>query len=194
MKDFVHEYGKLAGLTALGAFVLSLLVGLISANPFGTAVARALLFAVLFAAFAGAARLTVKKYLPEVFGSEPARDKTANGQNIDITLGEEPSTSEARSFARSRPSSSVGARTSPESDESPAEAERNAGASLQDEPADAAELADRRADKDLEDGLPPLTDADMASDIGTSEGGVPEPLEETVEEAESVAQLVDGFF
>ncbi len=92
VKDFVRDAWKIAAAFAAGAFVLSLLVGLIAANPFGVAVSRAFLLALLFAGLGVGLRAVVKAYLPEVTGaSRPAADAGApvTAGAVDIVLPED---------------------------------------------------------------------------------------------------------
>ncbi len=70
------------------AFVLSLLVGLLSRNPFGTVLVRAILLAVVFGAFGTALRYVFTKYLSETAQPAAAAD-AKTGQAVDITLPEE---------------------------------------------------------------------------------------------------------
>jgi hypothetical protein len=69
VKDFVRDVWKIAAACACGAFLLSLVIGLIAGNPFGVVVFRALLLAVLFAGLGAGLRLVVKAYLPELTAS-----------------------------------------------------------------------------------------------------------------------------
>ena len=84
----MREYGRIAGMFAGAAFVLSLLVGLVSRNPFGTVLLRGILLAVVFGAFGSALRYVFTKFLSETAQSAAgANGKT--GQTVDITLPEE---------------------------------------------------------------------------------------------------------
>ena len=69
MKDFVRDVWKIAAACSFGAFLLSLVIGLIAGNPFGVVIVRALLLAVLFAALGAGLRFVVKAYLPELITS-----------------------------------------------------------------------------------------------------------------------------
>jgi hypothetical protein len=95
VKDFVREYGKVAAIFAAGAFLLSLLIGLVSRNPFGAALLRALLLALLFAGLGAGIRFAVKTYLPELAGQGAAPEggkpesKDGRGGRVDITLDDE---------------------------------------------------------------------------------------------------------
>jgi len=71
VKDFVRDVWKIAAACATGAFLLSLVIGLVAGNPFGIAFFRALLLAVLFAGLGAGLRFVVKTYLPELV--EPNR-------------------------------------------------------------------------------------------------------------------------
>jgi hypothetical protein len=182
VKDFMREYGKLAAVTAAGAFLISLVVGLASGNPFGVALGRALLFALLFAGLAAGARYIVTKYLPELAGTTPP--ESASGQKIDITLPEEgpvplrragayaPASGQPVHAVQSEPdlaTEEVGA--SGGADETPApDLERPGG----------GEMPDLTGDS-FDDELPPLTDDEA---IAENEGLAPD----SVEEAESVPE------
>jgi hypothetical protein len=95
VKDFVREYGKMAAFFAAGAFLLSLLIGLVSRNPFGVALLRALLSALVFAGLGAGVRFAVRTYLQEP-GTEGAtadggKSETRDGRGgkVDIVLPEE---------------------------------------------------------------------------------------------------------
>ena len=93
----MRQYGKIAGAFAAGAFLLSLLIGLFTRHPFGTALLRAFLLAVFFGALGGALRFAILKYLPELFPQAaervsspgPARGEDGRGSTVDIVLPEE---------------------------------------------------------------------------------------------------------
>ncbi len=96
MKDFVREYWKSAAAGAAGSFLLSLLVGLVTRNPFGVVLLRALLLAVLFAGLAAALRYLIRTHLLETAregasaqagGGDTRSDR--RGERIDIVLPEE---------------------------------------------------------------------------------------------------------
>jgi hypothetical protein len=91
VKDFVRNAWRIAAACAAGAFVFSLLIGLIAANPFGIALSRAFLFALLFAALGVGLRAVIKAYLPEVMGtSPPPADAGAPvAGSVDIVLPED---------------------------------------------------------------------------------------------------------
>ena len=194
MKDFMREYGKLAGFVAAGAFLLSLAVGLVSRNPFGVALARAFLFAVLFAGLAAGARYIITKYLPELAGSGSPKAEGATGQNIDITLPEERPVPAGRAGAYARESAesarwpggpaeepdSVLAEASDGEEESLSEETRALGL----EQPQAGESADVLGDE-LDDVLPPLTDEDYAAEA--DRGIASDKSTDLVEEAESVS-------
>jgi len=92
VKDFFRDVWRIAAACAAGAFVFSLLVGLIAANPFGIAFSRAFLLALLFAGLGVGLRAVVKAYLPEVMGAaRPAADSEAPAEagTVDIVLPED---------------------------------------------------------------------------------------------------------
>ena len=96
MKDFVREYWKTAAAGAAGAFLLSLLVGLVTRNPFGIVFMRALLLGVLFAGLLAVIRYLIRTHLRELAaqsvsagtsGADTNEDK--RGSRVDIVLPEE---------------------------------------------------------------------------------------------------------
>jgi hypothetical protein len=95
VRDLIRENWKIAAVSAGAAFLLSLPVGLISGNPFGTVILRAFLLAVCFAGFGVGLRFVVKKYLPELAGGSSevqgasGVEKDSRGTKIDIVLPEE---------------------------------------------------------------------------------------------------------
>jgi len=181
VKDFMREYGKLAGVTAAGAFLISLVIGLASGNLFGVALARALLFALLFAGLAAGARYVVTKYLSEPVGATPPD----RGQKIDITLPEEDPVAPGRAGAYARESRTPQERSpAPETGYGDLAAEETGSAGappLELEQPGSGDSMDVGVDS-LDDELPPLTDDDSAAE---EEAG---PAAESVEEAESVPE------
>jgi hypothetical protein len=106
LKDFVKEYGKLAGALAAGAFLLSFLVGLLTRHHIGTVILRAIVMAAIFGGLGVGFRYVLKKYLPELLerAARPAdgalkgreslvsvdgADRETKGGTIDIVLPEE---------------------------------------------------------------------------------------------------------
>ena len=137
MKDFVREYWKIAAAFAAGAFLLSLLVGLVTRNPFGVVILRALLLAAVFAGLGMGLRFVVRTYLPEISapgavpaGGPAAPDET-RGSRVDIVLPEERLTGRQLYGAESRESR----RKMPEGAAMPAETASEAG-----EPAEVSDV------------------------------------------------------
>jgi len=94
VKDFVRDTWRLSAACAAGAFVLSLVIGLIASNPFGVALGRAFLLGLLFAGLAAALRGVVKAFLPEMMGPAPqAAGAPAGGKAgaVDIVVPEDES-------------------------------------------------------------------------------------------------------
>ena len=99
MRDFIGTYGKLAGLFAGAAFVLSFVTGIAARNPVGTIILRAVLLAALFCGLGVGLQFVVRKFLPELTGApaaapdEPAPGSRVNapgmGTVVDIVLPEE---------------------------------------------------------------------------------------------------------
>jgi len=79
VKGFVGDVWKIAAAFASGAFLLSLLTGLIAGNPFGVVILRAFLLAVLFAALGAGLRFVITKYLPELLGASRSGDEAGAG-------------------------------------------------------------------------------------------------------------------
>ncbi|MGA2615279.1 MAG: hypothetical protein ABSG38_17725 [Spirochaetia bacterium] len=193
----MREYGKTAGFAAAGAFLLSLVVGLVSRNPFGAALARALLLAVVFACLAAAARYILAKYLPELVTTTPSPGTSAVGQNVDITLPEEGPPAAARAGVYERtpraPVTAEGDVEEPEElaadltreDTEPQGDAAGKHAALGPEESGQAEQGDILADE-LDDVLPPL--ADMGAETEGFSAGEAEAGGDSVEEAESVPE------
>jgi len=182
----MREYGKMAGFSASGAFFVSLLVGLVSRNPFGVALARAILFAILFAGLAAGARYLVSKYLLELVGSAPPQDENARGQNVDITLPEENPAMEAgnTAYTRTEPGEPDYSASAEDADEGETTGDEEP-LTLESEPQPSSEIGDILGDE-LDDVLPPLSDAESAP---IPETGQSAPAgTDSVEEAESVQE------
>jgi hypothetical protein len=183
VKDFMREYGKLAAVTAAGAFLISLVVGLASGNPFGVALGRALVFALLFAGLAAGARYIVAKYLPELVGSTPP--ESASGQKIDITLPEEgpiaPLRAGAYAPASGQPVHAVQSEPDLATEEIGVSGSADATPAPDLERPGSGEMPDFAGDS-FDDELPPLTDdgAIAENEIGLAS--------DSVEEAESVPE------
>ena len=93
MKNVLREYGRTIALFSAAGFLLSLLVGLLARNPFGTMLLRALLLGVLFAGFGAGVQWVVRRFLPELSNGEAGVVKPnvepEAGPTIDIVLPEE---------------------------------------------------------------------------------------------------------
>jgi hypothetical protein len=104
VKDIVRDVWKIAAACAAGAFLLSLVIGLIAGNPFGIAFFRGFLLALLFAGLGAGLRFVVKAYLPELVAlnqsaaayegaNKPADQRgtaeSAYGGAVDIVLPED---------------------------------------------------------------------------------------------------------
>jgi len=93
VRDFVRDVWKIGAVCAAGAFLVSLVIGLIAGNPFGAVFLRALLFAVIFAGLGAGLRVVVKRYLPELVASIPnkagAGEPEHRGAAVDIVLPED---------------------------------------------------------------------------------------------------------
>ncbi len=84
VRDFVRDVWKIGAVCAAGAFLVSLVIGLIAGNPFGAVFFRALLFAVIFAGLGAGLRVVVKRYLPELVATnESTSGAAASGHAAD---------------------------------------------------------------------------------------------------------------
>jgi hypothetical protein len=94
VNDVIRANGKTAAVCAGGAFLLSLLVGLVSRNPFGVVLLRALLLALLFGVLGGGARFLISRHLPDLLtgaadAAGAAAPAEARGGRVNIVLQEE---------------------------------------------------------------------------------------------------------
>ena len=170
MRDFVKESWKIAAAFAAGAFLLSLLIGLITRNPFGTVFLRALLLALVFAVLGAGLRSLVRTYLPELAGggaAPPAPPDDKRGSRVDIVLDDE--------AAPGAPADLSGAEEVEPMDEEPADAteetaqaEAQALGELADELAEDADAADGGSGEEVMEGEepgPPAASRAGAGDI-----------------------------
>jgi hypothetical protein len=99
--DFAREYGRIAALFAGAALLLSLLIGLLSRNPFSVVILRAFLLAILFAGLGAGAKAAVNRWLPGVGerseGSGNGAEERAAPHAVDIVLPGEGYTAEGSS-------------------------------------------------------------------------------------------------
>jgi len=161
VKDFLKDNWKTAAACALGAFLLSLLVGLISRNPFGVVLLRAFLLAILFAGLGVGARLAAWTYLPELAGASPGaqpESPDSRGRNVDILLPEENPQASARTGRRSAGAGAGGGTGDMTADadaaleeESTAQQEAHARGELADELAEELPSASEQAQSPEED-------------------------------------------
>ncbi len=79
---------KIPAVSAGGAFLLSLLVGLIGRVGFGTAILRGLMWALLFGGFAFGVDYLLRRFLPELFDAVEGETEDMI-RTVDITLDEE---------------------------------------------------------------------------------------------------------
>ncbi len=100
MREFIRAYGKLAGLFAAAALVLSFLTGIVARNPIGTVILRAVLLALLFGGLGVGLQFVVRRFLPGLgVGTPPGvgappndgaeGEAAASGSQVDIVLPEE---------------------------------------------------------------------------------------------------------
>jgi hypothetical protein len=168
MKDFIRDYWKIAAAFAAGAFLLSLLVGLFTRNPFGVVILRALLLTVIFAGFGAGLRFVVRRYLPEIGAGETAGadrgQPEGRGTKIDITLPEE--RPEGMRGPRESGGRAPGAAAPAGASRNGPEADSEAEAVLQAETAALDELAEELAEE-----LPAASDSARAEDEETTAGG-----------------------
>ncbi len=79
---------KIPAVAAGGAFLLSLLVGIIGGVTFGTILLRAFIWALTFGALAFGADMLFRRYIPEFYSGETAT-REGEERTVDITLDEE---------------------------------------------------------------------------------------------------------
>lgn len=110
VKEALREYGRTVAIFAAAGLVLSLLVGLLARNPFGTMLLRAVLLAIAFGGVGAGMQYVVRRFLPGIAAGEPAGSgdpdaaaAPAAGSTIDIVLPEEPVPAEAGSEAGGEP-------------------------------------------------------------------------------------------
>jgi hypothetical protein len=81
---------KISGIAAAVAFVLSLLLGLVSGGSFVMVLIRALIFGAVFFALLAGAQLLIGQFLPELFNIETAPTvapaRPAPGSVVDISV------------------------------------------------------------------------------------------------------------
>ncbi len=85
---------RIPAVTAGAAFVVVVLTGAVAGVGFGALLLRAILGALAFAALGVGGEMTVKKFLPELFGTSVEknvddRNGSADGGTVSITLDEE---------------------------------------------------------------------------------------------------------
>jgi hypothetical protein len=96
MKGFVGDVWKIAAACASGAFLLSLVIGLVAGNPFGVVIFRALLLGLLFAGLGAGVRLLVKTYLPELIASSLTAGADGGNRGGAVSRGAAGSSAERR--------------------------------------------------------------------------------------------------
>lgn len=79
---------KIPAVAAGGAFLLSLLVGIVGGVTFGTILLRAFIWALTFGALAFGADMLLRRYIPEFYSGETATQE-GEERTVDITLDEE---------------------------------------------------------------------------------------------------------
>lgn len=86
---------RLSGIFALTAFLLSLMIGLVSGATMPMLIVRPLIFAVVFFAFAAFIKIVVGRFLPELMEDSVDMDDFSPGSRINILEGDGPSDSTA---------------------------------------------------------------------------------------------------
>jgi hypothetical protein len=114
--DFLKNMGpeiRAAVAFALVAFVLSLLIGLISGIPVGTIFLRAAIMTPVFAAIGYGAVLVVRRFVPEIYepvvhekSEQKARDEQ-DATDIDVTVEDTPEMPEAAASEGGEPAPDV---------------------------------------------------------------------------------------
>ena len=173
--ELFRDYGKTAGIFAGAAFLLSLLVGAISRNPFGVVLLRALLFALLFALLGGGYRYLYVRFLSQPSGSSAEKAPEASGSAVDIVLPEEPATFESAA-ASGEDADAAEAEEVAEAEASPEDAGPAAPVAAGASAEDAGDLLDGESEEESGDELlPVMEEADSESaGAGDDQSGLDE--------------------
>ena len=174
MRDFFSSVWKIAAGFAAGAFVLSLLIGLIAGNPFGIALSRAFLLALVFAALGAGLRGVVKAYLPELTagaaaaaGTPPSADLPGRRGAVDIVVPDDESL-RRQAYQQAPPGDGPGGGQAPSGAEpEEARAEPGEGTEMEGGEPDASGLGSAV----LEPAASNTLSEDLAEDLPFAEGG-----------------------
>lgn len=84
---------KASGISAAGAFFISMLLGLISGAGFGVVLLRAIIFAALFFILANAVWMIISRFMPDLLDGQSEIDFEADehtrGAKVDISVGDD---------------------------------------------------------------------------------------------------------
>ena len=80
---------RVSAITAGGAFLLSMLVGLIGGVGFGAMLLRALLFGLLFGAASIGLTIAIARFLPELMGSIGSETSAGGSGSVDIVVDDD---------------------------------------------------------------------------------------------------------
>ena len=86
---------RYSGMFAVGAFILSLLIGLISRSTMPMLIIRPLIFAVIFFVFSAFLKILVGRFLPELLENSADEGGIGPGSRINIMEGDAPPDSSA---------------------------------------------------------------------------------------------------
>lgn len=151
---------KIPAVSAGGAFLLSLLVGLIGRVGFGTAILRGLMWALLFGGFAFGVDYLLRRFLPELFDAVEGETEDSE-RTVDITLDEEnPLHEEGADTAEDIPAAAKSADEPGEADEEGADPLE---AGFDDDSEEVAELEQVDETEEVADGDTPAEDREEDS-------------------------------
>ena len=192
VKDFVRDVWKIAAACAAGAFLLSLVIGLIAGNPFGVALFRALLSSVLFAGLGAGLRVVVKGYLPELLASNEEKagktgaDESADhrGAAVDIVLPEDDGL-RRQAYSGSPRSARASSSESVEADGEPDEV-LDADSMHEDSASQAEAQALGELSEELAEELPGAPDS---AEEAKPEGELPRSARESTEDLDSLPDI-----
>jgi hypothetical protein len=80
---------RVSAITAGGAFLLSMLVGVIGGVGFGAMLLRALLFGLLFGAASIGLTIAIGRFLPELMGAIGSETSTGGSGSVDIVVDDD---------------------------------------------------------------------------------------------------------
>lgn len=118
---------RLIIIAAAGAFLIALISGAVGGVPFGTILGRAILFAVVFAAFGAGVSILISRFLPELDASDQSAEED---HDVDIVIeGDEDDEQYRAAGAEDSPRREGDDELVDELEESPGEFEEDRGGS-----------------------------------------------------------------